>query len=81
MRAPAHSADLWHVSSLPKAYLTAGMATIVVIRDESIGTAFHYCRIDEQGFLRVLDTTEGLGYVEKQETSIEGAIPPREGDD
>lgn len=74
---PGGAEDLWHVSDVPEKYLTAGMATIIVIEDESIGTMYHRCRIDDDGYLRALyESHDGEGYVTMEETSIHGALPP-----
>lgn len=78
--APSNSDDLWHVSDVPKKYLTAGMATIIVIEDTGVGTMYHRCEIGDEGYLRPLyESQQGSGYVTKAETSIEGAIPPVDG--
>lgn len=73
---PTNADDYWHVRSVPKEYLTAGMATILVFEDTAIGTFYHYCRIDEQGYVRVLREGGTLPYLKMGETRPVDAHPP-----
>lgn len=74
--APSNTDDLWHIRDIPKEYLTAGMATILVFEDTAVGTFYHYCRIDDQGYVRVLREGAGLPYLTMANARPVDAHPP-----
>lgn len=77
---PSNTDDCWHIRDIPKEYLTAGMATVLVFKDTAIGTFYHYCRIDSRGYVRVLRKGGTSPYLKKGETKPDGAYPPRPGE-
>lgn len=75
---PGGGDDVWHVTDIPEEYLTAGMATVIVFEDTAVGTMYHRCKIDSEGYIRVLDR-EGLPYLRNEgETRPHASIPPRD---